>query len=331
MSDEFLKTPDTKATFLRPHVNSRTRVTIVPVFKDRELAPPTGSPGEYEAVFVLGVPGKVLFHESLDIPLLVKSGDSLLAMPPETVEIRCDIGGEQGNARIRFLPNAHNRIARAEMKFQAPSFAEAEQVAWNLISDMLSVWSFRHDSAVDISGYQIRQVESQTLLASFGILGAPKVLDINFGGPSTKERRSLLAAYREGTNATNPFYQFLSFFKVVEGVHKLRVQRRQSTPKKASRPSEPVERFPETADAFPTNLADRAETLSGKRYNAVIDDMRATVRNALAHLNPLEDHLTADRFSDIAQCSVQIETLRFIARHMLLSELNLPITPTPSK
>ncbi|OXI33046.1 hypothetical protein CFB89_12100 [Burkholderia sp. AU16741] len=59
--------------------------------------------------------------------------------------------------------------------------------------------------------------------------------------------------------------------------------------------------------------------------------MRATVRNALAHLNPLEDHLTADRFSDIAQCSNQIATLRFIARNMLLSELNLPIMPIPSK
>ncbi|HDR8969908.1 methylamine utilization protein MauJ [Burkholderia vietnamiensis] len=329
MPDEFLKTADTKATFPRPQVNSRMPLTIVPIFEGRAPASPAGSPGEYEALFVLGIPGKVLFHESLDIPLLAKSGDSLLVMPPETVEIRCDIGGDQGNAQIRFLPNEHNRLARAEMKFRAPSFAEAEQIAWNLISDMLSVWSFRHDSAVDISGYQIRQVDSQALLANFGILGAPKILDINFGGPSTKERRSLLAAYREGTNATNPFYQFLSFFKVVEGVHKLRVKRRQGTPKNASRPSEAVERFPERADSFPPDLADRAASLAGKRYNAVIDDMRATVRNALAHLNPLEDHLTADRFSDIAQCSNQITTLRFIARHMLLSELNLPITPTP--
>ncbi|MGT2476620.1 methylamine utilization protein MauJ [Paraburkholderia terrae] len=326
MADQTIKTSEPKATMPRPYVNERVSLTIVPVFENRPPASSSGSHGEYEATFVLGVPGTTLFHKSLDIPHLLSTGDSLLVMPPDAVQIQCEIGGEAGKAaQIRFLPNAEGRLARAEMKFHAPSFAEAEQVAWNLISDMLSMWSFRHDSAVDISGYQIREVTSHVIRTSFGIVGAPKIIDINLGGPSTQERRSLLAAYREATNSTNPFYQFLSFFKVVEGVHKTRVQRRKANSKKGAVREEIIERFPTSAADFPENLSDVAQSLAGKRYNAVVDEMRATVRNALAHLNPLDTYLTADRYGDIRQCEMRIPTLRFIARQMLASELQQPV------
>jgi hypothetical protein len=325
MADKTIETAETKVSMPRPYVNERVSLTIVPVFENSPPASPGGSHGEYEAIFVLGVPGTTLFHESLDIPHLLSTGDSLLVMPPDTVQIQCEIGGGAETAQIRFLPNAEGRIARAEMKFHAPSFAEAEQVAWNLISDMLSIWSFRHDSAIDISGYQIRELTSHVIRTSFGIVGAPKIIDINFGGPSTQERRSMLAAYREATNSTNPFYQFLSFFKVVEGVHKTRVQRRNANSKKGALRDETIERFPANVADFPENLADVAQSLAGKRYNAVVDEMRATVRNALAHLNPLDTHLTADRYGDIRQCEMKIPTLRFIARQMLASELQRPM------
>lgn len=322
MAELLTEATGTTATLPRPSVNERVSITIVPIFNDRPKASPDGARGTYEAVFVLGVPGTALFRESLNIPELVKSGDSLLMMPQDAVKVECLIQGGGPVAKITFLPNAENRLARAEMTFNAASFDEAEEIAWNLISNMLSVWSFRHDTAIDISGYQIREVASQVLLANFGIVGTPKTLDINFGGPSTAELRALLAAYREGINATNPFYQFLSFFKVVEGVHKLRTHRRKSQGNKKAQTSD-VERFPSDVSAFPESLSSTAARLLGKRYNAVIDDMRGTVRNALAHLNPLESHLMADKYSDIRRCVGHISPLRYIARQMLVTELQI--------
>ncbi|MDE1183579.1 methylamine utilization protein MauJ [Paraburkholderia sp.] len=324
MTETVIQTAGTTASLPRPTVNERVSVTIVPIFNDRPPASPSGSQGEYEAIFVLGVPGTTLFQDCLDIPRLLTTGDSLFLMPPDSVQLQCMIEGAGVVAQICFTPNAENRVARAEMTFHAPSFEQAEEIAWNLISDMLSVWSFRHDSAIDVSGYQIREKASHVLLASFGIVGAPQVLDINFGGPSTPERRALLAAYREGTNATNPFYQFLSFFKVVEGVHKLRTHRRKKHGKNGPTNAEVVERFPTEVAEFPDVLSNVATRLAGKRFNAVIDDMRATVRNALAHLNPLESHLVADKYGDIKQCSQRIPVLRFVARKMLLAELQVP-------
>ncbi|CAB3796238.1 hypothetical protein LMG28688_04265 [Paraburkholderia caffeinitolerans] len=325
MADLLTETTGTTASMPRPSVNDRVTITIVPIFDDRPKASPTGTQGTYEAIFVLGVPGTALFQEALDIPELLKSGDSLLTMPKDSVKVECLIQGDGPVAKISFLPNAENRLAQAEMTFDAASFDAAEEIAWNLISNMLSVWSFRHDTAVDISGYQIRETASQVLRANFGIVGAPKTLDINFGGPSTAERRALLAAYREGINATNPFYQFLSLFKVVEGVHKLRTHRRKTQKNKGAGTSEAVERFPADVSAFPEGLSSFAARLSGKRYNAVIDDMRATVRNALAHLNPLDSHLMADKYSDVKRCLGHIPPLRYIARQMLLAELQTPI------
>lgn len=324
MVELLTETLGTTATLPRPSVNERVSITIVPIFNDRPKASPAGTWGTYEAVFVLGVPGTALFQEALNIPELLKSGDSLLMMPKDSVRVECLIQGGGPVAKIIFLPNAENRLAQAEMTFNAASFNEAEEIAWNLISNMLSVWSFRHDTAIDISGYQIRETASQVLLANFGIVGASKTLDINFGGPSTAERRALLAAYREGINATNPFYQFLSFFKVVEGVHKLRTHRRKGQGNKKAEKSDAVERFPSDVSAFPESLSGVAASLLGKRYNAVIDDMRATVRNALAHLNPLDSHLMADKYSDVKRCLGHIPPLRYIARQMLLAEIQMP-------
>lgn len=103
------------------------------------------------------------------------------------------------------------------------------------------------------------------------------------------------------------------------------MQRRKANSKKGARRDETIERFPANAADFPESLSDVAKALAGKRYNAVVDEMRATVRNALAHLDPLDSHLTADRYGDIRRCEMKIPTLRFIARQMLASELQQPV------
>jgi hypothetical protein len=315
------KSTTVSAEFPRPKVNGKMSISAVPVFEDHPNASPAGGPGLYQVVFVLGVPGKTLFHEFFDIPRLLRSGDSLLELPTGAAEVRCSLQLDSGAIDIRFLGNDHNRLARAEMALNATSFAHAEEIAWNRISDMLSAWAFRHDSAVDISGYQIKETLTGAIVANFGIVGDTSILDFNTTWQSTEERRSLLATYREGVNNTNPFYQFLCFFKVIEGVHKIRVQRRKSDLKKGILRRD-AEKFPSALEEFPSSLTDHAVRLAGKRFNAVVDEMRATVRNALAHLNPHEDHLIADRFKNVKQCESQIPTVRYIARQMLQAELD---------
>jgi len=42
------------------------------------------------------------------------------------------------------------------------------------------------------------------------------------GHVSKIEHRPLFASYREGLSAINPFYQALCFYRVIEGINKLR-------------------------------------------------------------------------------------------------------------
>ena len=53
-----------------------------------------------------------------------------------------------------------------------------------------------------------------------------------------------------------------------------------------------------------------------------IDEMRAMLRNAVAHLDPAADSLVADDYDDIGKAEKVIPVLAYIARQMLREEVN---------
>ena len=71
----------------RPRVTEYNAITIVPVFANGEAGPPSGSPGRYDVVFVLGIPGVSSVATRLDFAALADGGDSLLEGPGLQVEL----------------------------------------------------------------------------------------------------------------------------------------------------------------------------------------------------------------------------------------------------
>ena len=188
---------------------------------------PTGHPGVYCVTFVLSVPGKNVFREHVALGETSSEEDSLLLLPPnlaDPIEVRFQAGGMDTGSVI-LSSNAHRRLATAVVRVNANSIQEAESIAYDMTASALSYLSYLNNVALNITGYEVLEESTVTLKALFGMIGKVKpfsaygessalVLDNNY--------RRLFAAYREGMNATNVFYQALSFSKVIEGCRRMR-------------------------------------------------------------------------------------------------------------
>lgn len=317
----------------RPETNMRWALTAVP---QRDEMPSVeevpsqlaGSPGWYRVTFVLGVPGAAMFTSDVDLTGFADSGSSLLRLPENARHVKVTLAKEAGTDDDRietlFSANDTGQIARAQLRLDADNFADAEQVAYDVVMPILSWWSFSHDIAVDINGYSIVEEQSATVRVVLGLLGREKPLS-GAAYLSKPQYRTVFAAYREGVGATNVFYQVLSFYKVIEGTRDIRHKRRDAALAEGIPYRDPAgERFPSSIGDVPVPDGSGLEYLQpylGKRFGWVIDHFREVARNAVAHLDPFGTSAILDKFEDFARCEQAVPVLKYIAREMLLNEL----------
>jgi len=239
------------------------------------------------------------------------------------------------SAEARFSLNTDGRLATAAMRVTADDFVAAERYAHDLVLPLLSRWSFDHDVAIDVAGYAVVEEATQAKKYRYGATGKVRglVADPNERIVSTPEHRQLLAAYREGLNASNVFFQVLSFFKVTEGIRHLRTGRAQEARAKGLGAERYVEAVPADFAVVPhDSYTDEGiwRPYLGKKFGAVLKDFEHTKRNAMAHIDPRQQVvLVADKFDDIDACLTILPVLRYIARQMLHNELaHVPGAPS---
>jgi hypothetical protein len=310
--------------------SGRFSVTMVPEFlpedpRSRIHRLPSGGPNTYTVTYVLSLPGKEVYRDHLDFDALLHSGDSLLAVPPPAVRLDIQIVGAENPVHITVYANDRGRMARVGMRIDAQNFDAAQRTAHNWISPVLSWWSVRDDVAIDVAG--VHMVEERTDVTRWfgGMLGQAKMLAPHIGHVSRAEHRPLFASYREGLAATNPFYQALCFYRIIEGVNKLRNVRRSAVIAAGQEYRGPDERIPPDECAFPGGpFSERSsfDPYYGKKFTKVIDEMRGMLRNAVAHLDPAGDSLVADDYDDVGKAAQAIPVLAYIARQMLRNEVN---------
>ncbi|PYL02226.1 MAG: hypothetical protein DME32_07030, partial [Verrucomicrobia bacterium] len=105
----------------------------------------------------------------------------------------------------------------------ANSFTQAEETGYNVTAALISFLTFTCDVGIEIAGCDIVEKATGSSKAIYGMLGKIKPLSLPRDYDeflSDEKNRRLLAAYREGMNATNVFYQALTFAKVIEGMTK---------------------------------------------------------------------------------------------------------------
>lgn len=327
---------DVTADFPAPSTNSNIDLCIVPEFAPEDprtsvRRDPEGSPGYYKVTFILCTPGQATAVRDIDVVSLLNSGDSLLVVPTGIIP-EVQVYNEHERVTIRFIQNSNTRLSRVEMRFVAQNRQHAEHYAYDLVHPVLSWWSYIHDVAIDTMGYEIIEEAADVRSYHVTVIGAAK--PFQFGRldfKSTPEHRAILSAYREASNATNVFYQFLCFYRGIEGVKKLRRQNRKKAISGSADYREPIERIPATrTDISGVDLTDLPsfEPYLGAKFTAVRDKLRPVLRNAVAHLDPKND-VVADRFDDLERCRNSIPVMRYMCREMIRNELRPP-TPAGS-
>lgn len=323
--------PLTNALVLRPNTSSRVEHVIVPVPPPNSpLAQiprsPEGSSGIYLITFVLCVPGQKGFQDNLNFPTLRDAGDSLLFLPNGIRDIKIQVSASQGIAEIALLKNKKGAISHAMTRIHADNFKDAESKAYEIVVPTLSHLSFKFDIALDVMGFEVLEEKTKTTLYSYGVLGRPKLFNNLENFSSEIEYRRFFSAYREALNSTNTFYQALNFYKVIEGVlaHRIRQKRAAKSYTKGDSGFLTTEVLPKTLEdisSYDDFTVGEFNIHLGKEFKDIQEHYRDLVRNAIAHLSQLDSVLDADNYDDISTCEKAAPVLKFMARQMLLNDL----------
>jgi hypothetical protein len=301
-----------------------------PVFDPAPSPPPPGAPaptgslGIYKLTYVLAVPGRAVVQHEVNFAKLVQVGDSLLEVQPGTQQLRIDLDDDAGRQQAIAHVNADRRLRDVELEIRAESFAEAASRGHDLVAPLLSRWAFLHDVAITTSAVQIIEAATQVHQWSQLMTGAVKTFS-DTTGVSDPDHRILLSSYREGISSTEPLWQALSLFRVAEGVLQMRKARNAAARAAGQIPAEPSERVPADPTSLgPPNDAGLEESLRphvGRKFTAVLDDIRPALRNAIAHLDPDGTPLIQDRWDDLQKVEQALPGLRWIARQLLDAEV----------
>jgi hypothetical protein len=295
---------------------------IVPVMESGEPdGGPSGSPGNYRVVFVLGVPGVGSVSSILNLATLERSGDSQIISPG----LKVDLKAPQEQSSWLFIANEEGRLGRVEVTLYAADFDIAIANAHDQVLAMLSRLTFEANTGVEVTAVIATEKATGTVAVAATMLGMERPLK-DLGGQMTPELLPLLSAYREGLSSTTPLYQALSFYKVCEGVSTFHKKTTRAAAREGTvEPADPLGAiFPspddETPDIDALDPGAHPEFV-GRTLREVWEAHRETIRNAIAHITPGKDLVVADKLDHLEDCRRAIPPLRYAARKALEAEI----------
>ena len=311
-------------------------IGLVPVFPPEHplggsQLSPTGSAGQYYVDAVLGVPGvSRSAFDKVDWDAIAADGDSLLELPYGTTSViqSWQLGGPAGERIIayEFTPNLSRRLATASTSLHAANFREALAGAEDVLESYLSVMSFHHDVPAEAVAWRVREERSGVVHFAMKFLGQVKPLDTSTNMLSSPELRELLSTWREAVNAITPMGQALGFYKIIERIVNYRNDREAETRGTNTHYRLPRETIPSSVEQLTPayeRMADSFAPYLGKKFGAVWkQELRETIRNAVAHLREDAPSLTPDRSADVEVCRQAVPVLHYMARTMLRREID---------
>jgi hypothetical protein len=248
----------------------------------------------------------------------MQSGDSLLTVPPNVSELRFDFSTELGQRYVRAKVNASHRLATMELEFDAANLRDAEIAAWNTTMPLMSTLAFIYNVPVEFSGYEALELKTSVRVYAFGIVGQEQPFDSSRPLGYAADLAPAMSAFREGLGSTSPFYQFLSFYRVLESIHHIRTKRGRKLSVAERRSQDETFPMPELVNG--EQLEGVIKKVAGKRFKAIKEQMRPVLRNALAHMNPSQVTKIVDRYEDYEEVLEWLPVVRYMAKQVLENE-----------
>lgn len=319
--------------------------------KEEGLSKPAKKPGAdvtpFSVTFTLSRPGEAISPDKRVSSSALLTGNSYLrlrpsdASPTSETSIRFPVLTEEGLFEIQESVNTEGFISKLEiLSIKAKDFSQAENIARKLIMPSISWHSTHLDIPLHI--YQVDVVNLTTedfmiyrAAKPFDALVIPKGIRIY---DVKKESAAYASVYREALNSNSHIYQFLCFYKIIDGIRKRRkrLSRKAITVGQSSARSS--ERVPEDINAllnllrktFMVNFAwdeIEAETVLpkefwGREITDIVDHQLKPLRNELAHafLRSGEIPLSVDELANAAKVTKYLTMTKCFARWMLRNE-----------
>jgi hypothetical protein len=272
-----------------------------------------GGPGLYKVVLTLSRPGRALMAEGQVTSFENMEGDSHLAIadpayhPPsvaanDAVEnILLLAQTEDGAFSLIGKPNARGFLGQVIAESIAASDAQdARTKIYRALASSLSNIAVQLD--IPISVYQSDIIELATGNRFISIMSPhlERPMEISPTATMTREFRSLAALYREALTSNTPTFQFLCYYKILEGIRRRRQQQiAQANISGSAIPKRPAQVVPAEETQFVPWLnaiygAGREwgfitvnsifiPEAKGKTFNQIIDTYLRPVRDRIAH------------------------------------------------
>ena len=298
---------------------------------------PEGYNGAYQVTAILsrrGAPN--LPYVYVTDPNMME-GDSHLWLPEE----RRDDGAvkvysmvytsHEGETAFELVPNPQGRLGKIRTVLRAEGKDNAYQKARRILNPFLCDISFRYDVPIEVLQMNVAELATLALSGVKDDDFQEKTFD-----PEMFLGDGLIYAelghyefftrlYREGTNSSSVDYGFLCFYRIAEGIIKLRrksiMEREGKSPNEVSGPmvvAEVVEGG-EASQVFPEDRLGESLWTAFKSLEAA----RAKVAHAFFHSEDrLEGHadILSDRLEGEEQAGIWRAQARYIARRLLRTE-----------
>lgn len=310
-------------------------------------ARPGGSPGLYKVTFVLSKPGYAPAVENLVSFSNDLEGDSHLFVGlPEEVKIEFNSNLDGVPVRLRGVPNKRGYLGIIVADdIPADSFGDANLKAHNAVSIILSRLSLLADVPLHIFRMVTMEIAANSHMSTFTTPVLEKQLIHMSEGNVDEHRVKFSSLYREGMNSNSPNYQFLCFYKVIEGIRRIQSERAAKLNLEAKAKGTPA--VTQTRDILPTSRNEQAAWLDslfapaiwgdivfgqvfrpeavGRRINELTTSsgILDTVRNRIAH-SVLRDEsletISIDQGLHINDVSIWLPLCKCLARFFMKKE-----------
>ena len=299
---------------------------------------PMGYEGAYQVTATLNRRGSPnIPYVYVTDPNMIE-GDSHLWLPEVTGEAGAvgvlsvvHTSYEDGDTAFELVPNRRGRLGKIRTVLRAESAGDAHKKAYRLLNPFLCDLSYRYDIPIEVLQINVAELATLTLGGVKDDDFHEKTFDpeqflgdgLYYGELPHYEFFTRL--YREGVNSSSVDYGFLCFYRVAEGIIKLRrkgiVEEEGKSPEEVTGPSvvSEVVEGDEASKAFPADILGESLWTAFKR----LEDDRVKVGHAFLHSEDLlESHadIISDRLEGEEQAGTRRAQARYIARRLLQTE-----------
>ena len=264
-------------------------------------------------------------------------GDSHLRLPEERREdgrvkvYSIVYTSEVQETALELVPNLQGRLGKISTVLRAEGNDDAYRQAYRLLNPFLCDPSYRYDVPIEV--LQMNVAELATLALSGvkdddfqeKLFDPEQFLGDGLSYAELGHYEFFTRLYREGVNSSSVDYGFLCFYRIAEGIIKLRrkrtIEQEGKSPNDVAGPdviSETVEGS-EAVEAYPAAMLGESLWTAFKS----LEDDRVKVGHAFLHSeDPLEGYadIISDRLEAEEEAGVRRTQARYIARRLLQTE-----------